>query len=132
MQTFAGLLAVSVGLAGMLTAQDAPLDVFENRIRPVLASRCVACHGPSTPLPQGGLRLDSVAGIRKGGNSGVILTPGDPDHSLLIRALRHTDETLKMPPGKPLPGEVIADFETWVRLGAAMPESGQLSVEPKK
>src|SRR5215471_5501335 len=77
---------------------------------------------PRPPAPQGGLRLDSTDAIRRGGNSGIVIQPGNPDLSLLIRAIRQTDKTLKMPPGSPLPPEVVADFEAWVREGAALPE----------
>ncbi len=119
------------GLACIAPAQDASLDHFETKIRPVLAARCHSCHGPSTPQAQGGLRLDSVSGIRKGGNSGALFQAGDPGASLLIRALRHTDNSLKMPPGKPLPPEIVADFETWVRLGAAMPQDRLISQSKK-
>ena len=51
----------------------------------------------------------------------MIVQPGEPDRSLLLRALRYTDKTLKMPPGKPLAPEVVAEFEAWVRAGASMP-----------
>src|SRR5206468_3961677 len=69
----------------------------------------------------GGLLLDSTEGIRRGGNSGPAIQPGDPDNSLLIRAIRQTDKKLKMPPGDPLSPEVVADFELWVREGASLP-----------
>jgi len=105
-------------LAGAVFGQT---DAFETRIRPVLAARCYPCHSAASPSPQGGLSLDSTAGIRKGGNSGPVLVAGAPDASLLIRALRHTDSKLKMPPGKPLDSAVVADFEAWVKAGAALP-----------
>ncbi len=71
---------------------------------------------------QGGLLLDSQAGVKHGGNSGAIIAPGDPEKSLLLHALRYQDKDLQMPPGKALPAEVIADFEAWIREGAAMPD----------
>ncbi|MEJ7607051.1 MAG: hypothetical protein WKF37_12500 [Bryobacteraceae bacterium] len=40
------------------------VDHFEKKIRPVLASRCYSCHSSSLTVPQGGLILDSAAGIR--------------------------------------------------------------------
>ena len=86
-----------------------------------MAERCYACHSASAATPQGGLLLDTADGIRRGGNSGVVLQPGNPDTSLLIRAIRQTDKRLKMPPGGPLPPEVVAKFEVWVRDGAALP-----------
>jgi hypothetical protein len=104
----------------MVVAQST--DHFETRIRPVLASQCYACHSASAASPQGGLLLDSTRGIRKGGNSGALFQAGDPQASLLIRALKHSDKQLKMPPGKPLPSEVLADFERWIADGAPLPE----------
>ena len=47
-----------------------------------VASRCYACHSSSAPAPQGGLLLDSTQAIRRGGNSGPAIQPGDPEHSL--------------------------------------------------
>src|SRR5262249_18506522 len=78
--------------------------------------------------PQGGLRLDSTAGIRQGGNSGLAVRAGDPDRSLLLRAIRRTDKNLKMPPGEPLSADIISDFEHWIRDGATMP--GDRSLPP--
>ena len=96
-------------------------DLFETKIRPVLVTRCYVCHSAEAAKVQGGLLLDSVAGLRRGGNSGAVIEPGDPDKSLLIRALRYQDKDLRMPPGKALPPEVVADFENWIRSGAVMP-----------
>lgn len=116
------LFTMAAAAAVYAGAQDSALERFESRIRPVLAARCYACHSASAVAPQGGLRLDTTAGIRKGGNSGAIFQAGNPEQSLLIRAIRHTDSKLKMPPGNPLPAEAVADFEAWVRSGAALPE----------
>jgi hypothetical protein len=114
-----GITAAIAALAA--AAQDPALDRFEKDIRPVLAARCYTCHSASAVTLQGGLRLDSADGIRRGGNSGVVVQPGNPDQSLLIRAIRGTEKTLKMPPGNPLPPEVVAHFEVWVREGAPLP-----------
>ena len=108
-------------LALPVDAQNAAVDQFETKIRPVLVSRCYPCHSKSAPTPQGGLLLDSTQGIRRGGNDGPVIQPGDPEHSLLIRAIRRTDEKLKMPPGDPLPPEVVGEFELWIREGASLP-----------
>src|ERR1700722_11959808 len=104
-----------------VAADAAGVQFFEKKIRPVLASRCYVCHGAMAPRLQGGLHLDSRDGLRNGGNSGSPITPGDPDSSLLIKALRYTDPNLKMPPGKALAPEVVAHFEQWVRMGAPDP-----------
>lgn len=113
------LLAVQPACAA--TADPEAIRFFETKIRPVLAARCFVCHSSQAPKVQGGLLLDTQAGVRKGGNSGPILDGSQPERSLLVRALRYQDADLKMPPGKPLAPELIADFETWVRAGAPMP-----------
>jgi hypothetical protein len=120
------VLAVAVLLiAAPLRAQDSGSDrlkLFEEKIRPVLAARCYVCHSTKAAKVQGGLLLDSQTGLKRGGNSGEVIVPGEPDKSLLVRALRYQDKDLQMPPGKPLPVEVVAVFETWIRAGAAMPD----------
>lgn len=72
-------------LAGLVigaSPQNAAIDHFEKKVRPVLAAYCYACHSKSAAAPQGGLLLDSTEGIRRGGNSGPAIQPGDPEHSL--------------------------------------------------
>ncbi|MDI1315172.1 DUF1549 domain-containing protein, partial [Prosthecobacter sp.] len=96
---------------------------FEAKIRPVLVEHCDKCHSAKSEKIKGGLLLDSRAGVVKGGDTGPTLTPGDPAASLIIQALRHTSEDLAMPPKKMLPPNVIADFETWVRMGAPDPRT---------
>src|SRR3954451_90118 len=113
---FAAVLAATAA-----AAQDAAHDRFEKEIRPVLAERCYPCHSSSAAAPQGGLLLDSADGIRHGGNSGAVVRPGEPDLTLLIRAIRYTDSKLKMPPGRGLPPEGVANFGAWVREGAPLP-----------
>jgi len=93
---------------------------FEKSVRPLLANRCVSCH--SGDEPKSGLRLDTVAGIRKGGKRGMPLIPGKPAQSLLIRAVQH-DGNLKMPPLNKLPAAEVAILTAWVQAGAAMPAS---------
>jgi hypothetical protein len=98
-----------------------PADFFESRIRPVLADTCFKCHGGEKTSH--GLRVDSRAALLKGGDSGPALVPGEPDKSLLIQAIRHTHEEIKMPPKKKLPEATVADFVSWVRAGAFWPET---------
>src|SRR5579872_2330016 len=95
-------------------------EFFETRIRPVLANNCYACHAE---MQTSGLRLDSRDGLVKGGKTGAAIVLGDPDRSLLIQAVTHTHERLKMPPGKKLADAEIADLKTWIRMGAPWPES---------
>ncbi len=95
------------------------LDFFETRIRPVLAEHCYSCHSAKSQAVKGGLLLDSRRGIRTGGDSGAAVVPHRPDASLLLDALNY--ESYEMPPQGKLPDRVIADFERWIRDGAADP-----------
>ena len=96
-------------------------EFFESKIRPVLSSRCYTCH---TGLKSGGLQLDSRQGALKGGNDGPVIVPGHPEDSLLVKAISHTHERIKMPLNGPkLDDETIENFKKWIRDGAVWPES---------
>ena len=71
----------------------------------------------------GGLRLDSRDGMLKGGKTGPAIVPGDPDKSLLIRAIQQTGSTLKMPQGGKLKDDEIENIVAWVNAGAFWPAS---------
>ena len=58
---------------------------FEKKIRPVLVDQCYECHSADAEKIKGGLTLDTRDGIRKGGDSGPAVVPGNPDRSLLIK-----------------------------------------------
>src|SRR4051812_1590457 len=92
------VLPVAVASAAQQAVATAPqsAEFFETRIRPVLASNCYECH---TEQRNGGLRLDSRDALLKGGRRGPAIVPGDPDKSLLIQAVRQTDDKLRMPKG---------------------------------
>ena len=101
---------------------------FEAKIRPVLATQCGKCHASTAEKLRGGLRLDSRDALRLGGESGPAIVPGNPDESLLIRAIRYRDDELRMPPKAKLPDAVVAEFEAWVKMGAPDPRTGPTPV----
>src|SRR5207248_3360120 len=114
----AAALPLVVGVAGEARQAAAPPasgDFFEARIRPLLAANCYDCH---TDQRMGGLRLDSREAMLKGGRSGPAIVPGDPDKSLLIEAVRQTNDKLKMPKGGHLKPEEIDTLAQWIRAGA--------------
>ena len=113
-----------------VTADDAKLEFFENRIRPVLVEHCYKCHSATSKNVRGGLLLDSKAGVVAGGESGPIIVPSHPEESLLISSLKH--ESFEMPPDRKLPDTVIADFERWIRDGAIDPREGGKPLERKQ
>src|SRR5438309_1092463 len=108
-----------------LNSQGAVADeteFFEKKIRPLLVENCYKCHSHESEKLKGGLFLDSRDGVLKGGETGPAIVPGDPEKSLLIKAVRYTDKDLQMPPkGKKLPEEDIASLVAWVKMGAPDP-----------
>ena len=116
------ILRLRAALDGAPSAEQ--LAFFEKSIRPVLAAKCYKCHSAEAEKLKGGLLLDTREGIRRGGDSGHAVVPGNVDESLLIKALRYTDKDMQMPPeksGGKLPEAVIADFQKWVQIGAPDP-----------
>ena len=123
----AGLLAPGVAAAEAPPDAD-QLAFFEKNIRPVLVKECYSCHSTTAEKVRGGLKLDTRDGIRKGGDNGPAVVPGDVDKSLLLKAIKHVEADLKMPPKKKLADEVIADFEKWIAMGAPDPRDGKVKV----
>lgn len=95
---------------------------FESKIRPVLVKHCYECHSAESGKTKGGLSLDTKQGLLMGGDTGPAIIPGEPSKSLLLKAMRHEDPDLEMPPkGPALTKAVTMDFETWIREGAMDP-----------
>lgn len=104
-------------------ANAAGKEFFEKRIRPLLTERCFPCHSDAAQKLKGALRLDTRAGLLKGGSSGPVVVPGDLSRSLLIKAVRYEDDSLRMPPRAKLSALEISDLETWVKMGAPDPRT---------
>ena len=123
-------------LCAPLAAQPLDAGFFESKIRPVLATKCYACHSSGLKSPMGGLVLDTKAGVLKGGATGPVVVVGKPAESRLLNALRYTDSRLQMPLTGKLPDAVIADFERWIAAGAPDPRdetaAGVKTVAPLK
>ena len=97
---------------------DKQTAFFEKKIRPLLIKHCYECHSEEAEERQGGLLLDRRSGWIAGGDTTKAVLPGEPDASLLIKAVRYSDEDLQMPPEEKLKPEQIKLLEQWVRLGA--------------
>src|SRR5437773_1869886 len=77
------------------------VEFFESKVRPVLVERCYSCHSSAAEKLKGKLRLDSMQGMRRGGESGsAAVTPGKVDDSLMVAAVRYELDELHMPPKK--------------------------------
>ena len=103
-------------------------EFFETKIRPLFANECFRCHSDEAKKLKGELHLDSRAGMLKGGETGAAVVPGNPDASLLIKAVRYKDQDTAMPPKKRLADAQIADLEAWVKMGSPWPEHAAAAV----
>ena len=118
----AALIALLLPCAARGQEDPKGVEFFEQKIRPVLVARCYKCHSLEADKVKGGFLIDSRDGLLKGGNSGPAIVPGHPERSLLVVAIRGTDDDMKMPPkGELLAAHEVADFEAWIRLGAPDP-----------
>ena|SRR5215469_1143774 len=121
------LLAGAVGATAVRAADDeaAKPEFYTQKVRPIFEANCYRCHGGMNH--RGGLSLATREGILKGGKDGVVLKPGDPASSLLVRLIRHegpADDPRPMPPKAKLSDVDIATVERWVRAGAIIPVTG--------
>lgn len=106
---------------------------FESRVRPLLAKHCYECHSDSSGKSEGGLRVDTAAGLRRGGAGGPAVVPGKPSQSRLLQAVRYDDPNLRMPPeghGGKLAEEAIKTLEKWILAGAFDPRGPTSWEEP--
>ena len=117
-----GLVGIASAIPQVKQLPEATPDqaaFFEAKVRPVLVDNCVQCHGKTSQ--NGELRLDIAAGIAKGGASGEPIVTADPANSIFVKAV-HQSGSLKMPPGKMLKPDEIANLEAWIKMGAPWPK----------
>jgi hypothetical protein len=122
--------SLSQATEGAATPEE--IAFFEKNIRPILVKECYTCHASTAEKIKGGLTLDTREGIRKGGNSGPAVVPGDVKKSLLLQAIQQSQEELKMPPKKKLADDVIADFQKWIAMGAPDPRDSTITSTKKE
>lgn len=99
-----------------LAADD---TVFTAHIQPIFADYCVSCHGAEKT--KGGLRLDSLERILKGGESGPAFVARDSKRSSIVeRMVLPADDEDHMPPhDKPQPApELVQLLRWWIDQGA--------------
>jgi len=90
---------------------------FSRELAPVLADKCMNCHGNERPRNR--FSVASFARLLRGGDSGPPVLPGKPAESLLIKKFKGTGGGDRMPQRQPpLADDVIARFETWIKEGA--------------
>ncbi len=122
-RTLAGLavgigFALVAGMASPVAAATADAVNFSRDVKPLLARRCFACHGPDAG--EGGLRFGDRESALAELDSGLhAIVPGSVEESALIDRVTSTDEFARMPPeGKPLTAEEVDLLRRWIDEGA--------------
>jgi hypothetical protein len=106
---------------------------YARTIKPLLKERCYACHGALKQ--KGGLRMDTLEFMRKGGESGPGILPGDASRSLILERVTTADETEWMPPtheGERLNAEQVRQLREWVQGGARGMEGEKAERSPRE
>ena len=116
-------LAVTLVVVTPLTsfAADTKLD-FNRDVRPILADKCFACHGPDTKKVKGDLRLDvAEMAKQKNDSGGAAIVPGKPLESEAIKRITSNDPSQIMPPPsskKTLTAAEKQVLKDWIAQGA--------------
>ncbi|HWB11735.1 MAG TPA: PSD1 and planctomycete cytochrome C domain-containing protein [Pirellulales bacterium] len=131
-----GQLACAVGLCVAAAHADdnqrqppGPVS-YQRDIKPLLRSRCVACHGPIKQ--EAGLRLDAARLVVAGGDEGAVVVPGQSEVSRLIQRVT-ADDSERMPPkGAALAPAEIAFLRGWIDSGAPVPPDETVTPSPRE
>ena len=94
------LLALSAVSLAQESPQETDKAFFHRQVEPLLKKYCFACHSHNAGQMESGLALDWRSGWETGGSRGPAILPGNPDASLLIRAVEHSDADFTMPDEK--------------------------------
>jgi hypothetical protein len=93
---------------------------FAKEVQPILAKRCIGCHGGAQQMA--GLRLDNAKDALAGGYSGAVIVPGHSATSKLVDRISSTKDGYRMPPAGPaLKPEEVAALKNWIEAGAVWP-----------
>ncbi|MDE0737564.1 MAG: DUF1549 domain-containing protein, partial [Pirellulaceae bacterium] len=133
MWRFISRLTIIIGVLAPVPAVAEPVS-FSRDIRPLLASKCFACHGPDDKARQGELRLDTLAGATAKRDRRQAIVPGRSVLSELMRRIGSPDPEIRMPP--PNAGNALSRteqelLESWIDEGANYQEHWAF-VSPKR
>jgi len=121
-------IASTLALACAAVAEE-PVDYLK-QIKPLLQSRCYACHGALKQ--EAGLRLDTAKLIAKGSENGPVMSPGKGDVGPLLKRIASTDLDERMPPeGESLTAPQVTALRTWIAQGAIAPSDEQPERDPR-
>src|SRR5438132_1520001 len=109
-------LCGSILLSGTARAADAPRKItYADDLLPILRDSCLNCHNPDKK--KAGLDLSTYQATMAGGDNGIVVKPGDPSASLLIKSITHAEEPFMPQKADKLADAKINLVRTWVATG---------------
>ena len=119
MRTFIGNICIAALTTSAVTTSVHAQVQFERDVWPILAQRCIECHGEAKQ--EGDLRLDSPEHIRAGGQFGEVLAPGSIEDSALYELIALPDDDKDAMPGRGdrLASDQIETIKNWILEGAS-------------
>src|SRR5437773_1031021 len=118
--TCALILVAALAAPDLTLAADGAIS-FNGDIRPILSSKCLACHGFDAKKRQADRRLDTPEGAMAEHDGVRAIVPGDLAKSDLWRRVTSSDEDEMMPPpdsNKKLTSAERDLLKRWIEQGA--------------
>jgi len=111
---YAVIFAVANLADGFAVAQEVD---FAGKVKPLLARRCFACHGPD--VSESSLALhERDAALAEPDSGDFAIVPGDPDASELMVRVTSSDGDRMPPEGEPLSDEEAELLREWIAADA--------------
>jgi hypothetical protein len=99
--------------SGAQKVEKSALALGWKDVGPIFAARC-GCH---VARMTAGVSLANYKAVMAGGRNGAIITPGDPDNSLIMMLIKGT-RAPKMPPQGSLSADQMNTLTKWIQDGA--------------
>ncbi|MCS7465707.1 PSD1 and planctomycete cytochrome C domain-containing protein [Stieleria sp. ICT_E10.1] len=129
MRTIVVIILIPLWILSPLVANDDVSEgekLFALHVKPLIAEKCLACHGAEPDDIQGGLDLRTRETLIAGGDSfeAEVLIPGKGNESYLYRTASRSEEGYEMPPKE---ADQLTEAQAWwirdwIDAGAPWPD----------
>src|SRR3984957_5390968 len=125
-------ILASAAAAALLSASSvfsADKVNYQDHVLPIFRDSCLNCHNPDKK--KAGLDLSTYPTALAGSNNGPVINSGDPDGSMLYKAVTHAEEPTMPPKKDKLPDKELAIIKAWIAGGALETANGRAVVPTK-
>src|SRR5207248_6831984 len=116
-------------LCGPTAFADPTKPTYADDVLPIFKQHCTNCHG--NDKQKSDLNLATFAALSKGGSSGAVIVPGNPDKSRLFILTDHREEPKMPSESQKIPAEKIALIKLWIEQGARESGAGKVNIPAK-